>query len=581
MHKAFAVRRPEWHARNGGGRWHARARQVAPGCYARRRFLGGDKGHTMDVDGSNAPIDALARVRAAVDRGDQGAAQQLAFAATRHVEQPALLQRVVDSLSRERGSAPGAALAAEVWRRYGGLSARAGNLADAQVALDFALALEPDVYSTRIDAGTAAFMRAELSRARTHFERAAALAPGEADPLASLAAIAAREQRHADARTLAERALALRPGLVTAQMAIARADLLEGSAAAAEDRMTQLLASPTLNDAQRVGAFDLRADARDALDRPLDAFADYASRNAILLRNNAPRIAAELSERRIDQARRLLSWFESAAPEPWRTKAPADATRPAREHVFLLGFPRSGTTLLEKSLACHPDIATLEEVDHLSAAAGALLADDRSLHELASLSPARTAAAREAYWRGVEATLGAAPAGRIVVDKLPLHTIALPLVARLFPDAKIVFGLRDPRDVVLSCFRRRFQINAAMFEFLTLEGAAHYYDAVMALARRYRELLPLEFLDLRHEAMVSDFESGARRALAFVGADWNPAVHGFAERARSRAVTPSDVQLTRGLNAEGVGQWRRYAQPLEPALKIVAPWVAHWGYAES
>lgn len=547
-----------------------------PACVTATR-----RGQKMTATDHDARVEALAQVRAAAGRGEPTMAMEVALAAMHLVEQPALMQRVVDDLRRERGSPPESATAPEIWRRYGGMSARAGNLIDAQAALDMALALEPDVYRTRVDAGTVAFMRAELPSAQAHFERAAALQPGEAEPLASLAAVAARQQRHGDARDLAERALALRPDLVTAHMAIARADLLEGLGNRAEARMTHLLASSALNEAQRIGALDLRADARDALNRPVDAFADYAGRNAILERINAPRIAAELSERRVDQARRLVRWFAAAAPEPWRVKAGADEVRPVREHVFLVGFPRSGTTLLEKMLACHPDISTLEEVDHLSAAAGGLLADDSALHALVNLSPARAGALREAYWRSVESSVGGSLSGRILVDKLPLHTIGLPLIARLFPDAKILFGLRDPRDVVLSCFRRRFQINAAMFEFLTLEGAARYYAAVMTLAQHYRALLPLELHEVRHESMVEDFEGEARRTLAFVGADWNPAVHGFAERARARAVTPSDLQLTRGLNADGVGQWRRYALPLEPAMAIIDPWVAYYGYARA
>lgn len=528
---------------------------------------------------ADARDDALARVRVAVGSGDVACALETAFAVRDQAEQPALMQRVVSGLGRERGSPPDATAAPEIWRRYGGLTARQGNLAEAGWALDLALALEPDVFRARQDAGTVAFMRADLAAARTHFEHAAALQPGDAEPLASLAAVAARQQRHGEAREMAQRALALRPDLVTAHMAIARADLLEGLAGEAASRMTQLLDTLALNDAQRVGALDLRADAFDALDRPADAFADYTGRNAILERVNAPRVAAELSERRVAQARRLLRWFESAAPDSWRSKCAPDAARPVRQHVFLAGFPRSGTTLLEKTLACHPDIATLEEVDHLSAVAGHLLGGDTALRELTDLPAAQADAMRDAYWRAAESSVGASLSGRILLDKLPLHTIALPLVARLFPDAKIVFGLRDPRDVVLSCFRRRFQINAAMFEFLTLEGAARYYDAVMALARRYRALLPLEVLEVRHEAMVADFEATAREALVFVGAGWNPAVHGFAERARARAVTPSDVQLARGLNAEGVGQWRRYAAQLEPATRIVGPWVTYYGYA--
>lgn len=520
----------------------------------------------------------LAAITAALERGDRPQALELAHAALQRVEHLPLLQHLRDGLARESGSTPDVSAAPELWRRYGGTLARAGHLEEGRAALAIALALEPDAYRARIDAGTIAFMRAELEEALAHFERAAALMPGDPEPLASLAAIAARQQRHGDARALAERALALRPGLVTAHMAIARADLLEGHAGRSDSRMTDLLDSAALNDAQRIGALDLRADARDALGRAADAFADYAGRNAILERVNAPRIASEVGERRIEQARRLARWFERTPPGPWRARPGADTVRPVREHVFLLGFPRSGTTLLEKVLAGHPDISTLQEVDHLAAAGEHLLADDASLQALATLSPSQAGALREDYWRNVEASIAAPLAGRILVDKMPLHTVALPLIARLFPDATVLFALRDPRDVVLSCFRRRFQVNAAMFEFLTLEGAARYYDAVMGLARRYRELLPLRIHEVRHEAMVADLEGESRKVLEFIGADWNPAVLDFADRARNRTVTPSDPQLARGLSSEGVGQWRRYEPSLRPVLGMLAPWVDCYGY---
>ena len=520
----------------------------------------------------------LVAITAALARGDRPGALELAHAALQRVENLPLLRHLEEGLARQSGSTPDVSAAPELWRRYGGTLARAGHLEEGRAALEIALALEPDSYRARIDAGTVAFMRAELEDALTHFEHAAALMPGDPEPLASLAAIAARQQRHGDARVLAERALALRPGLVTAHMAIARADLLEGHAERTDSRMTELLVSAALNDAQRIGALDLRAEARDALDRTADAFADYAARNAILERVNAPRIALEAGERRIEQARRLAGWFERTPLDPWRARPGADTTRPVREHVFLLGFPRSGTTLLEKVLAGHPDISTLPEVDHLAAAGEHLLADDASLQSLATLAPAQARTLREDYWRNVEASVTAPLAGRVLVDKMPLHTVALPLIARLFPDAKVLFALRDPRDVVLSCFRRRFQVNAAMFEFLTLEGAARYYDAVMSLARRYREFLPLRFHEVRHEAMVADLEGEARKVLEFIGADWNPAVLDFAGRARSRLVTPSDPQLARGLSSEGVGQWRRYEPCLRPVLGLLEPWVTRYGY---
>ena len=95
--------------------------------------------------------------------------------------------------------------------------------------------------------------------------------------------------------------------------------------------------------------------------------------------------------------------------------------------------------------------------------------------------PAPLEPLRAAYWQLV-AKAGIDMAGKMFVDKHPLNTLKLPLIARLFPRAKILFACRDPRDVVLSCFRHRFQMSAPIYEMLSLQGAARYYDAVMALA---------------------------------------------------------------------------------------------------
>lgn len=534
----------------------------------------------MADDSPESPVGepTVTAIAAAIARGDPAQALELAGTILQRCAHPALLRSIRDTLARETGASPGPSATPEVLRRLGGQLARSGHLPDAQLALEAALALEPDAFRACMDAGTAAYMQAQLPRARAHFERAAALKPDDVEPLATLAAVAAREQRHADARALALRALALRPDLVTAHMAIARADLLEGFAESAEARMTQLLAAPGLSDAQRVSALDLRADARDATGDAAQAFEDYAARNAILERGYAPRIAAELRERRIDEARRLAAWFQSAAPDSWRVPRDPDRVRPVREHAFLLGFPRSGTTLLEKALAGHPQVTTLEEQDVLSESGAQWLADDAALHSLAALPDAQADTLRQTYWRAAATAAGTDLTGRVLIDKLPLHTVSLPLVARLFPEARILFALRDPRDVVLSCFRRRFQINAAMFEFLTLDGAAAYYDAVMTLAALYRERLPLAVHEVRHEALVRDFDGEVERVLSFLRLDWDPGVREFADRARRRAITPSDLQVARGLNADGVGQWRRYAAPLAPVRNLLDRWAAQFGY---
>ncbi len=527
---------------------------------------------------------------AAVARGDRSHALRLALAGLREfMDEPLVLMLAAEGLDEQGKGQEALTLLeraaqivpeqAEVWRRLGGAMVRQGRLAEGLAAFKRALELQPDDITTLMAAGEASYRLSALTAAEHYFRRTTELAPKEADALAALATIAVRRQKSSEARPLAERALEIRPNLFTAEMAIGRADLIDGFPEAALERMTGLLDRADLNDDSRVSSLDLRAEALDILDRPREAFADYEARNAILRRINAPRIDRQI-ERRVDEARRLNGYFSAAPNDSWLAGAGDDeiGARTARGHAFLLGFPRSGTTLLEKVCASHPLVATLEEVDCLAQVGQRFLADDASLDNLARLTAPLANAAREAYWRGVVDTLGKDCAEKVVIDKLPLHTIALPVIAKLFPRAKIFFALRDPRDVVLSCFRRRFQINSAMFEFLDLTSAAIYYDQVMALSRNYRRVLPLAIREVRHEAMVKTFEDEVRGALDFIGLEWDPVVTRFAEKAPLDARTPSDVQLARGLNADGVGQWRRYEKQIEPILGILERWVRELGY---
>ena len=156
------------------------------------------------------------------------------------------------------------------------------------------------------------------------------------------------------------------------------------------------------------------------------------------------------------------------------------AKSPLHTHVFLVGFPRSGTTLLEQILASHGDVDAMEERDCLTRAFDDFVMKDGGLDRLARMRGAELDPWRKAYWK-YAADSGFSPERGVFIDKMPLNTVLLPVIAKLFPGAKILFALRDPRDVVLSCFRRRFGMSPQMYRFLTLEGAAAYYDQVMTL----------------------------------------------------------------------------------------------------
>ena len=419
----------------------------------------------------------------------------------------------------------------------------------------------------------------DVKGARAGYQQAAALDRAYAEPVASLAWLAAQNGDAAEARTLGQRAAALAPANLLARMALASADVHDRQFEAASRRLEELRRDAQLSPTNRSIVLGLIGDLHDAAGRPSEAFEAYRVSNEEMRRFYAPAYEAPGKETALATARRLQAWFSAADPGPWQD-APEPRPRAAdpRLHVFLVGFPRSGTTLLENVLAAHPDVVSLEEKDCLAGPIQAYLGSDEGLSKLAALGSGEALRQRDAYWTQVRG-YGVEPRGKVFIDKMPLMSVSLPLVAKLFPKARILFARRDPRDVVLSCFRRRFGMNPSMFQLLTLEGAAASYDAVMTLAETWRQRLPLPQHLVRYESLVEDFDGAAGAACEFLGLEWDEGLRDFAARARTRGIsTPSAAQVARGLNREGQGSWRRYRQPMAPVLPMLQPWVDAFGY---
>jgi tetratricopeptide (TPR) repeat protein len=360
---------------------------------------------------------------------------------------------------------------------------------------------------------------------------------------------------------------------LAARIALGRGDFETARAQAAEAEAAMARAD------QRAEAALLLGEALGGLGRHAEAFAAFARGKAQLRAFYAERAAGRESE--TDKLKRLAAWFGASDPSPWCSAPAAVADPGVRGHAFLLGFPRSGTTLLEQALAGHPDLVALEEAPTLAEAYDAFLADAAGLARLAQLSPAQADHWRAVYWRTVAAH-GADPRGRVFLDKAPAGTLYLPVIAKLFPAAKLLFAIRDPRDVVLSCFRASFQMNALTYAFTDLVEAARCYAASMELAAIYRRVLPVEFLEVRYERLVDDFEGELGRASAHLGLELTPGMMDVAATAKRRIVrTPSAPQVRAGLNRQGLGRWRAYEAKLAPALSILQPWVDQLGYGGS
>ena len=254
-----------------------------------------------------------------------------------------------------------------------------------------------------------------------------------------------------------------------------------------------------------------------------------------------------------------------------------DVSPPAREPAFLVGFPRSGTTLLDTLLMNDPGIAVSEEnpmLTHLSRKIG-------PFGRIAELGPSEVADLRQSYFEDAEHFVPGS-SGKLLLDKFPLALGAAPLIYRLFPTARIIFLSRHPCDVVLSCFMNRFQPDEMGSSFLTLEGTARLYDGMMQLWARSRELLPLTILDVRYEALVEDPKPEMQRIAGFLGIAWSDKLVDNRPAAESRGFikTPSYSQVAEPIYRRAVERWRKYSGELQPIIPILKPWIETLGYAE-
>jgi tetratricopeptide (TPR) repeat protein len=454
--------------------------------------------------------------------------------------------------------------------------ARAGAFREALAAFSEVAARLPEFAPAHFNCGWASEELGELDAARASFVRAHEIDPANPEPLARLALLAVRLGASAEARARAERALVCDPAHTGARLAIARAELQEGNLAAAGRAARSLIDDPRTPPFERAESLGVLGDVLDAENKTSEAFAAWRARNAAVQAQGAARYARPAGETVPEYLGRLITHFQKTGP--WRT-ASAGPIIPCAGHVFLLGFPRSGTTLLEEALARHPDVVTTQERDCLGDGVRELMNSGADLERLAVLGEGDAEHFRALYWQRL-CRHGIESEGKVVIDKQPYNTINLPLIARLFPGARIVFSVRDPRDIVLSCFRRRFRMNASNYELLTLEGAASLYDLVMRLAMLYRTRLPLALLEVRHESLVGDFAAVMDRVAAFAGLSRDPSLREFVPRSGARAiVTPSAAQVAQGLRTGTDGGWRRYERELATVLPKLQPWVSHFGYS--
>lgn len=400
------------------------------------------------------------------------------------------------------------------------------------------------------------------------------------DMFVKLAEVLERDRRMDEACELVERALRMNDCSAVAMLA--RAHLLNraGKVEEAERTLRTLLGTVQDRNVRIRAGYELGA----VLDRAgrYDEAMDVLLSTKALLKDDA---VSHLARRRAMRERvRLL--MQSVNPVIIRRWAELGSKlEPKRRLALLGGHPSSGTTLLEQILDSHSDVVSAEETDHFQDYVGNPL-DQRwpvlvpILTVLESAPKDVLLGCRESYFAATESCIQSSIGDRLLIDKNPSLTSYILMMIRVFPEISLLVALRDPRDVVVSCFMQSLlPVHAANATWLELETAVEDYISVMTSWRAIAPMLPNPHAEVRYEDLVVDMESTARRVLEFLGVNWDEDVLNFDEHARRKMVrSPTYADVTQKVFTRAVGRWRNYQEYLEPHLPRLEPFVKAFGY---
>jgi tetratricopeptide (TPR) repeat protein len=425
--------------------------------------------------------------------------------------------------------------------------------AEARAAAERAAALDPPDALT-LDTIGVVFSRTGLhERATPFFRRAVALSPGVADYQQNLATALQFEGDFDGARAAFRRAVALDPGLHRAWWSLG--EIAEPFSANDRVRLEALFPAPGEDDADRalhVGHTLARLD--EAAGRHPDAL-DWLNRAKAVRRRGLD----------YDPARDAALFAAAAA-----TAGPSAPDASDAAPIFIVGLPRTGTTLVDRILSSHPDAVSVgERTDFARVIKLAAGTPSRLMLDGETLAAAAGALDLAAAGRAYLAAVAPLAAGGRSIDKMPLNVLYAGLILRALPNARIVCLRRHPMDAALSNYRQLFATQFPYYDYaFSLKDTARYVAGFERLADHWRAVLPPDrYTEIGYEALVADQEGETRRLLGHCGLSWDPACLAFHENAAPVA-TPSALQVRQPIHAGSIGRWRRYGDGLDPMLRV-------------
>ena len=249
--------------------------------------------------------------------------------------------------------------------------------------------------------------------------------------------------------------------------------------------------------------------------------------------------------------------------------------------VFLIGFPRSGTTLLDTILRSHHQIDVIEEKPLIYLVESIIKTKfNLSLSKIYSLKKEDLDYLRKQYISELNKYKDPNKKANVFVDKNPFQTVCLPLINLLFPEAKIIFTHRNPFDTVLSCFQQSFEPNNSMANFVSLKSSARVYDLTMRMWLLYENSLKLDFVMSRYETLLENFDDHVNMIINFLDLEWDENIKNYRNTAlkRGRISTPSSSQVVQPLYKTSIAKWKNYEKYFSDSKIYLDQWSQYFGY---
>jgi tetratricopeptide (TPR) repeat protein len=416
----------------------------------------------------------------------------------------------------------------------------------------------------------------KIEEARQLYEESIAAAPNIPQSLLGWARTEEADRQFEKAAEILDRAEAQFPD--SPSFLLARATLL-GRMRRYEDALGQLDRVAELSKDGNLGAGELleKGALLDQMGRYEDAFAAFAEGKRKAREMSGQKYMADHAKQLVE---RLKRFFVAGRLKLFPRAGVRDGVP---QPIFILGFPRSGTTLVEQTLSAHPRISAGDELPVIAEMTGLMprmfdspLAYPEALAEL-WMADHREGLdnLRDYYLQKVKQLGIVGPGAAWFTDKMPLNETHLGLIALVFPDSPLIHVIRHPLDVVLSVFANH--LTHGFFCSYELETAARHYVLIADLVEHYRREMALRYLPIRYEDIVDDQEGSVRRMLEFTGEPFDPNCLNFHEN-RRYARTASYAQVTEKLYDRSRFRYRHYLKQLEPVIPILDPVIQRLGY---